>query len=83
MKCQCGRDVEEARIKILESTICSICAKNKKTSKVKGIMIWDHKTAPYIQIVDEQTHKQFHEDTDRKGQKSILRTKSPGLGRPQ
>lgn len=81
MKCNCGRDIEEARVRLLNSDKCSVCASNINTGKVKGIMVWTHKTAPTIQIVDSETHSQYKKDTDRKGQKSILRTKSPNMGK--
>lgn len=78
---KCRNPVEEERVKILDSTICSSCAKKNPTKKVKGILIYPHKTGGYIQVVNEETFDQFKSDTDRIGQQSILRKKMDGGGR--
>ena len=75
MKCRCGREIEQVRVDLLKSDKCSVCAQNVSTQKVRGIMVWEHKTAPSIQVVSEETCKQYKKDTYRKGQMSILRTK--------
>jgi len=82
MKCRCGREIEKARLKLLGSDKCSECARRIGTTKKKGIMIWHHKTAPEIQIVSADTHKQYKKDTYRRGAGSILRNKSPKNGAP-
>jgi hypothetical protein len=82
MKCRCGRDVEQGRIEVLNSDICSECAKRQCTGRKKGIMVWNHKTAPEIQIVSNDTLEQYKKDTYRKGNGSILRNKSPKQGAP-
>jgi len=51
--CGCGSTVEQERVEILNSRICSSCANQtqKNWQKPKGVMIWDGKTAPTIQIL--------------------------------
>jgi hypothetical protein len=80
MKCRCGREVEAKRIEILGSDKCSECAKRQCNGRNKGIMVWNHKTAPEIQVVSKETHEQYKKDTYRKGNGSILRNKSPKQG---
>ncbi len=77
MRCRCGREIEQVRIELLNSDKCSMCAKNVTTSKVCGVMVWEHKTAPSIQIVSNDGFKEFKKNTNRKGQQSILRVHSP------
>lgn len=51
--CGCGSTVEQERVELLNSRICSSCANQtqKNWQKPKGVMIWDGKTAPTIQIL--------------------------------
>jgi hypothetical protein len=51
--CGCGSTVEQERVEILNSRICSSCANQtqKNWQKPKGVMIWGHKTAAEIQIL--------------------------------
>lgn len=69
MICHCGNTVETFREIELNSRICGMCANARKRdiSKKRGNMIFDHKTAPYIQIVSAEAQKQFYKDTYRKG----------------
>ena len=82
--CSCGNIIEEYRWKELGSTKCSSCAQrlSKYKSRRKGIMVWEHKTAPSIQIIDINSFNQYKRDTYRKGSGSILRNKSPKSGSP-
>lgn len=61
MNCgRCGNLIEPERLNILPNTlICSKCARLRNVKKVKGAMIWSHKTAPTIQIMSEDL---FNED---------------------
>ena len=81
MICLCGNTVEPERVKLLEATNCSVCARKANVPRNKGIMVWDHKTAPTLQTVSESGYQQFKQDTARKGQRSILRAKAPNAGR--
>lgn len=78
-KCYCGSLIESFRVEELNSSVCSACAKNIDTPKKMGIMVWDHKTAPTMQVVDAATHQDFTKQTNRKGQSSILRQHSPRI----
>lgn len=51
--CGCGSTVEQERVELLNSRICSSCANQaqKNWQKPKGVMIWEGKTAPTIQIL--------------------------------
>lgn len=82
MKCRCGNEVEQVRIDLLGSDKCSACAHRVGTPKKKGIMVWSCKTNPEMQIVNEETLKQYKKDTYRRGAGSILRNKSPKMGAP-
>jgi hypothetical protein len=84
MYCACGNIIEEYRWQELKSNKCSKCAKiiTGCNTKRKGIMIWNHKTAPEIQIVDVNDYRQYKQDTYRRGSGSILRNKSPKCGAP-
>jgi len=57
--CGCGSIVELERVSVLNSKTCLACAQvaQKTWQKPKGVMIYDHKTAPTIQIL---TPEQFN-----------------------
>lgn len=48
---------------------------------VKGVMIYDNKTAPDIQIVSASQHKIIAEDSNRTANQSVIRKKAPNAGR--
>jgi len=81
-KCQCGNEIEEYRLYELGSNRCSACAKRLSAfeSKKRGIMVWNHKTAPELQIIDNLSYAQYKRDTYRRGNGSILRNISPNRG---
>ena len=56
--CGCGKCVESERVTLLNSRICAACAQvtQKNWQKPKGVMIWEGKTAPTIQIL---SYEQF------------------------
>lgn len=51
--CTCGSKVEPERVSILNSETCFSCAQvvQKNWQKPKGVMIWEGKTAPTIQVL--------------------------------
>ena len=51
--CGCSRPVEPERITLLNSRICSQCAAvtQRNWQPPRGVMIWEGKTAPTIQIL--------------------------------
>lgn len=59
MKCvKCKSNIEPERLNVLPDTqICSRCAQITQPKRVKGRMVWDHKTAPYVQVMSEETYK--------------------------
>jgi len=49
----CSNDIELGRSSVLpDTTICSLCARNVNIPRVRGAMIYDHKTSPTICIMD-------------------------------
>lgn len=80
--CRCNRAIEPERISVLGHTnFCMACAKIHKPQRVVGYMEWSHKTAPTLRLTDTQSLEQFKQDTNRKGQSSILRSKMTAGGR--
>ena len=74
-KCACGNHVEDERIELLDSRVCSRCAANgiAQPAAIKGFMVYDHKTAPDICIMNASDFAYAKSMTDRVGQESILR----------
>lgn len=69
----CREPVEQARIALLNSDVCAKCANaGHGQRKVRGIMAFDHKTAPHLVVTTEEAYDKFRNDTDREGQGSIL-----------
>ena len=54
--CGCGKPVEDERVSFLNSRICASCAQatQKNWEKPKGVMIWEGKTAPTIQVLSPE-----------------------------
>lgn len=57
MKCMnCSRVISPERLSVLPKTrICTPCAMRAPVKKVKGRMIYEHKTAPTIEVMSEET----------------------------
>lgn len=55
----CKGEVEEVRVQMLKSMVCSKCAHNVKQSKVKGIMVFNHKTGGSVQVVNEEAFQDY------------------------
>jgi hypothetical protein len=53
--CGCSRPVEPERVSLLNSRICAQCANLTQRNKPlpRGVMIWEGKTAPTIQILSQ------------------------------
>lgn len=59
-KCnRCDNQVEQERIDLLNSVICSSCAKKANTKPVRGIMVYGHKTAGTIQVVSQENFADY------------------------
>ena len=54
--CGCGSQVEPERVSIINSHICAACAAEtqKNWQKPKGVMIYEGKTAPTIQVLSAE-----------------------------
>lgn len=55
----CKGEVEQARVELLNSFVCSKCANNVKQNKVKGIMVFNHKTGGSVQVVSQETFQDY------------------------
>ena len=53
------------------------------TGKVKGAMIYDHKTGGTLQVMREDIYEEFKKKSNRKGQSSTLRNVLHANGRLQ
>ncbi len=58
--CRCGSSIEPYRRDVLKSDKCAACAKRLAVmgmgaKKVKGRVVYTHKTAPFIDIMSEET----------------------------
>lgn len=50
---RCSREIHAERLKILPNThLCTACARRMPVGRKKGAMVFSHKTAPTIQIMD-------------------------------
>ncbi len=59
---QCARKIEEER-RILKLDICSYCG--TKVEKKVGHMVFDHKTAPYIQVTSPEILQELRRNSRR------------------
>lgn len=58
----CYSDIEEARLEALPDTnVCSCCAHKGagQKPKVKGVMVFGHKTAGAIQVISPESFKEW------------------------
>jgi hypothetical protein len=56
----CTLAIEPERLEILPTTkVCSHCAQHSKQSRPKGVMVFGHKTGGYIQVISEESHKEW------------------------
>lgn len=72
MKCAtCINSIEDERLSVLPQTrICSKCAQRVNPPRVKGRMVYFHKTAPVIEVMDEETFKENSKYYPRTGRGS-------------
>lgn len=63
MNCvNCLNVIETERLEILPSTrVCSFCARHgvDQKPKLRGVMVFGHKTAGAIQVISEDAHKEW------------------------
>ena len=58
----CNSLIESERLEVLPSTrVCSCCAKQgiDQKPKLRGVMVFGHKTAGAIQVLSEDAHKEW------------------------
>jgi rare lipoprotein A (peptidoglycan hydrolase) len=64
MRCtECHTVIPESRLAALpHATTCVSCSSEEP---LKGVMLWDHKTAPYIHVVTPQQHTRLKQHDRR------------------
>ena len=72
---RCGNEIEVQRIE-LGLNICKYCA-GLTVKKYKGSMVFDHKTAPTINIMDESAYKDWEKYNPKFGRGSGVHKMSP------
>lgn len=79
----CSQTIEVARVE-LGLKVCLRCAKHGRHQGVyKGAMVFEHKTAGALQIMNAETFTDFKAKTSRRGQSSALRNVMVAGGRLQ
>lgn len=60
----CREPIGQRRLEAIpETNTCLLCS---RVAPVKGVMTWEHKTAPFINIVTQEQYEEFHR-LDRRG----------------
>ena len=77
MNCRCGQPIEEARLE-LDLTTCRACAFANPVEKVRGSMIFDHKTAPTICVQSPEERERLAR-LDKHNDESRLRRRRGGI----
>ena len=63
---RCGEQIPEGRLKALpNTTTCTACS---STNRTKGFMSYDHKTAPVLNLCDNEQAEEVYAKTRRRGQ---------------
>jgi hypothetical protein len=79
----CSEPIEVARAE-LGLRVCLSCAKRGVSqSRYMGAMVFEHKTAGSLQVMQPDVYQDFKAKTSRKGQSSTLRNVLVGGGRLQ
>jgi hypothetical protein len=79
----CSESIEDARAE-LGLRVCLRCAKRGVSqAKYMGAMVFEHKTAGSLQIMQPDVYADFKAKTSRNGQSSTLRNVMVGGGRLQ
>lgn len=83
MNCQtCGQPVESERIDLGFSR-CRGCAFVRPEPKVKGAMVYGHKTAGALNVMSPESFGNYKRISRRVGQRSALRNVLDAGGRSQ
>lgn len=80
--CQCCfGDIHPIRLEYGYRTCVRCATKGIGQSKYRGAMVYMHKTAGELVVMNEETFTDFKAKTNRIGQSSILRHVTPSGGR--
>ena len=72
-KCEvCDVTINQARLEVVPDTTMCVKCKESNESPIMGIMCYDHKTAPRLELVDVNTFKEINR-LDRRGYKRVSR----------
>ena len=79
MICNCGNHIEKERLE-LGLKICKSCAfTGKDVGKVRGTMVYTHKTAPSIQIMKKEVFEKTRSYYVPRGARSAVKNFSKNL----
>jgi len=70
-KC-CGRIIEPARVS-LGLPHCLGCAKRINVQRVKGRMVYEHKTGGFIEVMSPESYSANRKFFTRSGNRSVLK----------
>jgi len=70
--CRCGNEIEKGRAELGLKT-CLSCAKRTNQPKVKGRMVYFHKTGGEIEVMSAQSFSENKKYFHRTGNRSILK----------
>lgn len=58
MQCRrCSLNIESERLQIITTDLCGGCARKVQPKRVKGAMVWLHKTAPSICVMSAEHYE--------------------------
>lgn len=70
MNCiRCNEVISEGRIRALPTA--RTCVKCSETPKKAGVMIWEHKTAPCINIMSQESAEHLLQLSQRRGGQGV------------
>lgn len=70
--CSCGKIIEQGRVE-LGLPHCLACAKLINVQRVKGRMVYEHKTGGYIETMSPESYSANRKFFTRSGNKSVLK----------
>jgi NAD-dependent DNA ligase len=78
----CNSHIEEERLELLPNTrVCSRCAQKGacQPQKMRGVMVWNHKTAPTIQVMSASTYESQKKYYTPNGARSAVKNFSKSI----
>jgi hypothetical protein len=78
---QCRNAISVERLIVAPTTtLCTTCASRVGAKKYKGAMIWSHKTAPTIQVMNDSVfHNEWEKYNPKFGRGSGVHKMSPRM----